>query len=47
MAAGENTLNAVCARLVMRTITQNKGYSSGKFLEDYVKVRLSPPASIL
>lgn len=47
MLAGENTLNALCARLVMRTVAANKGqYDSAKFLGDYVKARpdgSSPP----
>lgn len=37
MAAGENTLNALCARLVTRTITSSKGaYDPDTFLRNYV-----------
>jgi hypothetical protein len=37
MQAGENTLNALCARVVMRGITAQGGsYSPQRFLEDYV-----------
>lgn len=42
MQAGENTLNALCARVVMRGITEGKGYSTSKFLEDYVKFMTTP-----
>jgi ADP-ribosylglycohydrolase len=43
MVAGENTLNAVCARVVLRGITDNQGtYSKAKFLEDYVKFMTTP-----
>ena len=42
MAAGENTLNAVCTRLTMRSITENKKYKSGAFLKDYVKFMTTP-----
>ena len=37
MAAGENTLNALCARLVTRTIADSKGaYDPEAFLRNYV-----------
>jgi len=37
LAAGENTLNAHCARLVMRTLSANKGrYDATLFLENYI-----------
>ena len=42
MAAGENTLNALCARLVTRGIAAEKGYSSGRFLKDYVAFMTTP-----
>eukprot|EP00873_Tetraselmis_striata_P013871 jgi/Tetstr1/434135/TSEL_023279.t1 len=43
MAAGENTLNALCARVVMRGITAQGGaYSSPRFLEDYVAFMTTP-----
>lgn len=37
MQAGENTLNAHCARLVTRTLIDNAGhYDANKFLENYI-----------
>jgi hypothetical protein len=37
MAAGQNTLNALCARVVMRGIAARGGvYSADGFLDDYV-----------
>lgn len=43
MAAGENTLNALCTRLVTRGIIAEKGaYSSSKFLKDYVEFMTTP-----
>lgn len=37
MAAGDNTLNACCARLVMRTLAQNAGhYDADAFLQNYI-----------
>jgi hypothetical protein len=42
MVAGENTLNAVCARLVTRGITAEKGSSSSRFLADYVSFMTTP-----
>lgn len=37
MAAGDNTLNACCARLVTRTLAQNSGhYDANAFLENYI-----------
>ncbi len=42
MRAGENTLNAVCARLVTRSITAERGYSSSRFLKDYVSFMTTP-----
>jgi len=39
MAAGENTLNALCARLVVRGISAERGYKSSRFLTDYVQVQ--------
>lgn len=41
MKAGDNTLNALCARLVLRSIAAGGGYDSSRFLADYVKVRLT------
>lgn len=43
MAAGENTLNAVCARIVMRGIAANGGkYDSTLFLNNYVSFMTTP-----
>lgn len=42
MRAGENTLNAVCTRLVTRGITAQKGYTSQRFLSDYVGFMTTP-----
>ena len=37
MTAGDNTLNACCARLVTRTLTQNAGrYDADAFLQNYI-----------
>lgn len=42
MKAGENTLNALCARVVMRGMAEAKGYDSARFLDDYVKFMTTP-----
>lgn len=43
MKAGENTLNALCARVVLRGIAENGGsYSPSVFLRDYVKFMTTP-----
>ena len=42
MAAGENTLNAVCARVVLRSISEAGSYSTPAFLADYVKFMTTP-----
>lgn len=34
MAAGENTLNALCARLVTRGMARRGGYSQEGFLQE-------------
>jgi ADP-ribosylglycohydrolase len=36
MQAGENTLNALCARLLMRGMVRHKAYAPADFLADYV-----------
>jgi len=36
MPAGENTLNAWCARLLMRGITDHGSYDQNRFLESYI-----------
>jgi hypothetical protein len=40
--AGENTLNALCARVVMRGMAEGKGYSAARFLSDYVAYMTTP-----
>jgi len=43
MSAGENTLNALCARVVLRGIAAESGqYSSRRFLNDYVAFMTTP-----
>eukprot|EP00892_Ulva_mutabilis_P012018 jgi/Ulvmu1/9189/UM005_0289.1 len=43
MAAGENTLNALCARVVMRGIADAGGqYSRERWLQDYVSFMTTP-----
>ncbi|KAK9804892.1 hypothetical protein WJX72_010538 [[Myrmecia] bisecta] len=42
MQAGANTLNALCARVTVRSMTKAKGYSSQQFLADYVKFMTTP-----
>ncbi len=42
LQAGENTLNALCTRVVMRGMTEAGGYSSDKFLQDYIKFMTTP-----
>lgn len=42
MQPGENTLNALCARVVTRGMAQRGGYSPEGFLEDYVKFMTTP-----
>lgn len=37
MRPGENTLNALCARLVLRSLTRTKTHDTGDFLADYVQ----------
>ena len=37
MQAGENTLNALCARLVLRSLCRMKGHDTADFLADYVQ----------
>ena len=36
LPAGENTLNAWCARLLMTSITNHKAYDAGVFVQDYI-----------
>ncbi|EFJ51855.1 hypothetical protein VOLCADRAFT_103347 [Volvox carteri f. nagariensis] len=42
MKAGENTLNAICARLVLRNLAKEKGYSTSSWLQDYVTFMTTP-----
>ena len=42
MHAGENTLNALCARMVTRSIAANGGYNKDKALADYVSFMTTP-----
>lgn len=37
MQAGENTLNALCARLVLRSLCRMKGHDTADFLGEYVQ----------
>jgi ADP-ribosylglycohydrolase len=38
MPAGENTLNAYCARTLLQTYAQEKGYARDSFLIEYIKL---------
>ncbi len=42
MRAGENTLNALCTRLVTRGVSAQKSYSPQRFLTDYVGFMTTP-----
>lgn len=42
MLAGENTLNALCCRVLVRSMTAEKSYSAPAFLKDYVTFMTSP-----
>ena len=42
MAAGENTLNAVVARLAVRTIVAEGAFAPSSFLRDYVAFMRTP-----
>jgi ADP-ribosylglycohydrolase len=45
MLAGENTLNAHCARMVMRSLASNRGhYDEEKFLKGYIELMTANPA---
>jgi ADP-ribosylglycohydrolase len=44
MKAGENTLNSHCARLLMRTMANNKNhYNSDAFLDNYIRFMTADP----
>lgn len=42
MKAGENTLNALCARVVARSVAESKGYDWSKTLSDYIAFMTTP-----
>lgn len=42
MLAGDNTLNTLCSRLVLRGITDRKGYTDQGFLKDYIAFMTTP-----
>ncbi|GLI63555.1 hypothetical protein VaNZ11_006408 [Volvox africanus] len=42
MKAGENTLNAICARVVLRNLAREKGYNTTSWLQDYVTFMTTP-----
>ncbi|GLC76668.1 hypothetical protein PLESTF_001815100 [Pleodorina starrii] len=42
MKAGENTLNAICARLVLRNLAKEKSYNATSWLQDYVSFMTTP-----
>lgn len=42
MVAGENTLNALCARVVLRGIAREGRYDPAAFLDDYVAFMTTP-----
>jgi len=44
MQAGDNTLNACCARLMLRHLVANNGYNKRKWLEDYIDFMTAEPA---
>lgn len=44
MQAGDNTLNACCARLMIRHLVTNKGYNKIRWLEDYIAFMTASPA---
>lgn len=44
LQAGENTLNAHCARLMLRHLVENRGYDKTRWLEDYITFMTADPA---
>jgi ADP-ribosylglycohydrolase len=42
LAAGDNTLNLLCARLLLRTITAGSGYDPDAFLRAYIEFMTAP-----
>lgn len=45
MQAGENTLNAHCTRLLMRTLAKSEGYDQRAFAEAYIDFMTTQPAA--
>ncbi len=43
MPAGENTLNAWCARILMRSISKSRGYQIQNFLDEYIEFMTADP----
>jgi len=44
MQAGDNTLNACCARLMLHHLVTNNGYNKRRWLEDYIEFMTAEPA---
>ncbi len=44
LQAGDNTLNAYCARLMMRHLVDNRGYDKARWIEDYINFMMADPA---
>ena len=44
MQSGDNTLNACCARLMLRHLVANNGYNKRRWLEDYIEFMTAVPA---
>jgi len=44
MQAGDNTLNACCARLMLRHLVANNGYNKSRWLDDYIEFMTASPA---
>lgn len=44
LLAGDNTLNACCARLMVRHLVDNHGYNKKQWLEDYIRFMTQEPA---
>ena len=42
MVAGDNTLNTLCARVLLRDMVKNKGFNSQSFLREYVAFMTTP-----
>lgn len=44
MQAGDNTLNACCARLMLRHLVKHNGYNKRRWLEEYIEFMTAEPA---